>query len=637
MSSAYLHVKALLLREGMEEGVKEIRRFQVDGEESGGVGGGRRMQSLLAHIHTVFNVDAATQRCTLYWKDEDGDLIEFSSEEELSHALESMQDGTFRLYVTLTEGDADQPDTSDDDPGTERRVTFGLTPEECCTDPASVTRLACPGRGRGHTGRKGERTGCRAKDAERNKEFKDVRLQVPAEFRRWVRQYVRAWYTRGPEAAQKSAQGKKLPEVVPHDFPLWLHTFLHHHPLPHPSYPEGEMGVEEMEGEMGVEEMEGEGLEGLPPVYFRWLTLFLPRFHARFSRLRAASADSEGEEDGGACCEGQRRKSHKGHGKHGCHGKKGGKHGGHCSSSESEESDSDMKKAEKQVPKEFRKYARVTVNQLHKNKGNNSDNKEKATQAGVSAEVQEFVEQTLLEWHAKMANKRPRAVATEMMAGERSLPAGMEVGHFLWLCCFLARWHRRHARKCSVMSGWSSGDTTTDDTTSGEDTATPVEEMQGDGPWPRNRRQFRAIMKMMRGHRHGMMGCPNGMMGPHHGMMGPHHGMMGPHHGMMGPHHGMMGPHHGMMGCPNGMMGHPRFSMHPGMGQSCFAPPRAHAGGKRCGRMGGWGWGGRMGGWGWGHHEGCKRWKEPNGASQGEATRPQDDAVRHVTEGVKKM
>ena len=119
------------------------------------------------------------------------------------------------------------------------------------------------------------------------------------------------------------------------------------------------------------------------------------------------------------------------------------------------------------VPKQFRKYVRISMKQLHKNKGDNPKLQKKASEAGVSPEVREFLQQFLLEWHAKLSHKRPRAVAMEMMEGERSLPAGLEQGHFQWLCRFMARWHRRHAGKCEVMSGWSSGET--NDDTSGDE------------------------------------------------------------------------------------------------------------------------------------------------------------------------
>jgi len=111
------------------------------------------------------------------------------------------------------------------------------------------------------------------------------------------------------------------------------------------------------------------------------------------------------------------------------------------------------------VPKEFRKFVRKSTKKLHKKKGDNSKAKEKATQAGLSPEVLEFVQQFLLEWHAKLSHKRPWAVAKEMMEEkeeERTLPSGMEKEHFLWLCRFMARWHLRHAWKCDVMTGCSS-------------------------------------------------------------------------------------------------------------------------------------------------------------------------------------
>ena len=127
------------------------------------------------------------------------------------------------------------------------------------------------------------------------------------------------------------------------------------------------------------------------------------------------------------------------------------------------------------VPQELRKYVRKSIQQLHK-RGDNSEAKEKATRAGLSPEVLDFVQQFLLEWHAKLSHKRPAAVAEEMMEEEeqRTLPSGLEREHFLWLCRFMARWHRRHAGKCNVMSGWSSEETTDD--TSGDEAASPGEE-----------------------------------------------------------------------------------------------------------------------------------------------------------------
>ena len=129
------------------------------------------------------------------------------------------------------------------------------------------------------------------------------------------------------------------------------------------------------------------------------------------------------------------------------------------------------------MPKEFRKFVRKSTKKLHKKKGDNSKAREKAIQAGLSPEVLEFVQQFLLEWHAKLSHKRPWAVAKEMMEEkeeERTLPSGMEREHFLWLCRFMARWHLRHAGKCDFMTGWSSGETSDD--TSGEEAGPSYEE-----------------------------------------------------------------------------------------------------------------------------------------------------------------
>ena len=126
------------------------------------------------------------------------------------------------------------------------------------------------------------------------------------------------------------------------------------------------------------------------------------------------------------------------------------------------------------MPRELRQYVRLSVEQLHRKKGDNPPAQGEASGAGLSPAVLEFLQQSLVEWHARLALTRPAAVAREMMEGERTLPAGLERGHFRWLCRFLARWHRRHAGKCDVMSGWSSGETTDD--ASGDEAGTTGEE-----------------------------------------------------------------------------------------------------------------------------------------------------------------
>jgi hypothetical protein len=111
------------------------------------------------------------------------------------------------------------------------------------------------------------------------------------------------------------------------------------------------------------------------------------------------------------------------------------------------------------VPREFRQYVRCSIKLLHKTDKPKKVAKlqDKIALSGLAPEVTEFVSQVLLEFHAKLSQKRPCSVVKEMKDEERVLPDGMERRHFLWLCRFLARWHRRHAGKCDVMAAWSSG------------------------------------------------------------------------------------------------------------------------------------------------------------------------------------
>ena len=116
------------------------------------------------------------------------------------------------------------------------------------------------------------------------------------------------------------------------------------------------------------------------------------------------------------------------------------------------------------------------MNQLHKKKKASAkadkptDEQEQATLAAVSPEIKAFVQDFVQEWHTQLSKKPPRLVAKRMKK-ERSLPPGLEKDHFQWICRLMARWHRKHAGKCDVMSGWSSGET--GDDTSGDEDASP--------------------------------------------------------------------------------------------------------------------------------------------------------------------
>ena len=75
-----------------------------------------------------------------------------------------------------------------------------------------------------------------------------------------------------------------VPESVSDAFPQWLASFLshycHHHGHHHPANRDEEKEEDGGEGEMLA------APEGLPPVYYRWLCLFAPRFFWRQQQHR---------------------------------------------------------------------------------------------------------------------------------------------------------------------------------------------------------------------------------------------------------------------------------------------------------------------------------------------------------------
>ncbi|XP_038142580.1 sequestosome-1 isoform X2 [Cyprinodon tularosa] len=83
-------VKAYLL--GKDEQVKEIRRFAVDHEVS------CSFEYLSKKVSAVFS-NLSSSTFNLFYKDEDGDLVAFSSDDELMMGLTFVKDATFRLYI----------------------------------------------------------------------------------------------------------------------------------------------------------------------------------------------------------------------------------------------------------------------------------------------------------------------------------------------------------------------------------------------------------------------------------------------------------------------------------------------------------------------------------------------------------
>ncbi|XP_072251197.1 sequestosome-1 isoform X2 [Leuresthes tenuis] len=83
-------VKAYLL--GKDEQVKEIRRFAVDQDVS------CSFEYLSKKTAGVFS-NLKDANFNLFYKDEDGDLVAFSSDDELMMGLGCMKDATFRLFI----------------------------------------------------------------------------------------------------------------------------------------------------------------------------------------------------------------------------------------------------------------------------------------------------------------------------------------------------------------------------------------------------------------------------------------------------------------------------------------------------------------------------------------------------------
>ncbi|XP_029688038.1 sequestosome-1 isoform X1 [Takifugu rubripes] len=83
-------VKAYLL--GKDEVVKEVRRFAVDQDVSSS------FEYLCRKTAEIFN-NLKNSGFNMFYKDEDGDLVAFSSDDELLMGLACMKDSTFRIFI----------------------------------------------------------------------------------------------------------------------------------------------------------------------------------------------------------------------------------------------------------------------------------------------------------------------------------------------------------------------------------------------------------------------------------------------------------------------------------------------------------------------------------------------------------
>uniref|UniRef100_A0A8C5KE62 Sequestosome 1 n=1 Tax=Jaculus jaculus TaxID=51337 RepID=A0A8C5KE62_JACJA len=98
---AFLTVKAYLL--GKEEVAREIRRFsfcvspepEAEAEAAAGPGPCERLLSRVAALFPVLRPGGFQA----HYRDEDGDLVAFSSDEELTMAMSYVKDDIFRIYI----------------------------------------------------------------------------------------------------------------------------------------------------------------------------------------------------------------------------------------------------------------------------------------------------------------------------------------------------------------------------------------------------------------------------------------------------------------------------------------------------------------------------------------------------------
>lgn len=89
-----LTVKAFFLpaRLKREDNIEEIRRFNIDKVDAGDF---RKLFQKVCEVFPTLEKDETS----LHWKDNDGDLIHFTTNIELAEALKAVTDGVFKLYA----------------------------------------------------------------------------------------------------------------------------------------------------------------------------------------------------------------------------------------------------------------------------------------------------------------------------------------------------------------------------------------------------------------------------------------------------------------------------------------------------------------------------------------------------------
>lgn len=114
---------------------QEIRRFSVD------EGASASFTYIQQKIESVFP-SVRGKIIRLFWKDEDSELVTFSSGEELVEALGSIQGDVFRIYVKI-HGEANESNAEPQDDGASGGVTHTNVVCDSCDVVISGTRFKC--------------------------------------------------------------------------------------------------------------------------------------------------------------------------------------------------------------------------------------------------------------------------------------------------------------------------------------------------------------------------------------------------------------------------------------------------------------------------------------------------------------
>ncbi|KAL8580089.1 hypothetical protein ACOMHN_051257 [Nucella lapillus] len=433
MASKQLVVKAALqYPEGLELGCSpDIRRFKLARENADDK---RDLYCRLVDTLSTVFPDILGIDHSLFWKDGEGELVEFSTLGELQAALDAMSDHVLRIYVIVHFDDIEE-----------------TTETEGQSDPEKASKHVLFAR----AGRK-----FRRKVRRRRRTALSDPVVLSKEFRIGARVMIRRLHRtdkNGDEIEIPLQGSASLAEMAPEvqQFIQQIHEEWH-----------SKLTTQRPTVVARRMRMKQRNLPpGLKKDHFLWLLRLMGRWHRRHAtQCRAmsgwSSGDTDADESAGEEGEGEAmlRKIQKKKKKQRRDAKKGAKSAAKGADVVEKEEEEDPE--QQTLTKEFRQAVRVLMKRIHKKKNPKSadDDQEKATLAALKPEVHSFLQKVADDWHAMLGEKKPRLVAKRMKKRKRTLPADLQREHYLWLCRYFRRWHARNASRCSDMAGWSSGE-----------------------------------------------------------------------------------------------------------------------------------------------------------------------------------